>query len=82
MAEALSFPDPSLFVHDYGGARRERLSPRQLAEVWADARAPEAAWNLYLHVPYCKSICSFCNYTRLRVSSQRSLDDYVSFIAS
>ena len=25
--------------------------------------------NIYIHVPFCKSICSFCNYERLRPSN-------------
>ena len=32
--------------------------------------------HLYIHVPFCKSICSFCNYERLRPSSKEALHDY------
>ncbi len=35
---------------------------------------------MYLHVPFCKSICSFCNYKRLRVSSSEALTGYVDFL--
>ena len=48
----------------------------ELAEVWAQAAAESTATtinNLYVHVPFCKSICDFCNYERLRPSNPGAL---------
>lgn len=40
-----------------------------MAKLWAASPRREDAWNhVYIHVPFCKSICSFCNYDRLRPS--------------
>ena len=36
--------------------------------------------HLYVHVPFCKSICTFCNYERLRPSSKEALDQYTTDI--
>jgi coproporphyrinogen III oxidase-like Fe-S oxidoreductase len=36
--------------------------------------------HVYVHVPFCKSICSFCNYERLRPSSADELQCYVENI--
>ncbi len=33
---------------------------------------------VYLHVPFCKSICNFCNYDRLRPSSPALLKNWVA----
>ena len=80
---AMAFADPSELVYGFRGPRAHKRSPTELAQTWADAAASartDAVWNMYLHVPYCKSICSFCNYKRLRVSSTSALDEYVSFI--
>ena len=83
---SLAFPDPSGLIPAVAAEPAERVSPRQLAAAWADAVAradhDASAWNLYIHVPYCKSICSFCNYKRLRVSNRQNLDQYVDFMVN
>ena len=57
----------------YLGARRVPYTNAQVAELWAAQAtrtyAQPAANHLYVHVPFCKSICSFCNYDRLRPGS-------------
>ncbi|MCB9781235.1 MAG: radical SAM protein [Alphaproteobacteria bacterium] len=64
-------PDASWLA--YLGRHREILSLDDLAGLWRTAAAPpgdRAAINhVYVHVPFCKSICSFCNYERLRPRS-------------
>lgn len=51
---------------------------QEAAQMWAKAD-PQGSGrlqpqnNMYLHVPFCKSICSFCNYDRLRPSSPKML---------
>ena len=50
-----------------------------MAGLWRDAAARQMPGELspinhvYVHVPFCKSICSFCNYERLRPSSPQML---------
>lgn len=58
-----------------GGHPRTWSEP-ELAELWAEAAETsptEAVNNLYVHVPFCKSICSFCNYDRLKPSHPDAL---------
>jgi oxygen-independent coproporphyrinogen-3 oxidase len=53
----------------YVGRGRQRLTEDEVADLWklqAQRTGPDAANHIYVHVPFCKSICSFCNYTRLR----------------
>jgi coproporphyrinogen III oxidase-like Fe-S oxidoreductase len=81
----LGYPEPSTLVHRLNETRSRRVAPSELLPHWRNAAAKasdEAAWNMYVHVPYCKSICSFCNYKRLIVSSREALDEYVAFIES
>lgn len=81
----LAYVEPSMLIHELDALRAEPYTAADLVEVWRGAvkLAPAgAAWNMYVHVPYCKSICSFCNYKRLRVSSREALDRYVRFIVS
>jgi coproporphyrinogen III oxidase-like Fe-S oxidoreductase len=57
------------------GAPRQ-WSEAEWAALWAKAAArqsPDAHNNVYLHVPLCKSICSFCNYERLRAESPEAI---------
>ena len=60
------------------------FSKQELARLWEQGKQVIAQFDneasfinhLYIHVPFCKSICSFCNYERLRPSSKDALDDY------
>ena len=50
------------------------VTEQEVANLWSDAIANppvegETRNNIYIHVPFCKSICSFCNYERLRPSN-------------
>lgn len=81
----LRYVEPSMLIHELDALRAEPLAAPDLVETWrgaAKSSRAEAAWNMYVHVPYCKSICSFCNYKRLRVSSRDALDRYVRFVVS
>ena len=51
------------------GRRRYQWRAADVAEMWSRTpRLPDALNHLYVHVPFCKSICHFCNYERLRPS--------------
>ena len=59
------------------------FSKQKLASLWEQGKEVISKFNetafinhVYIHVPFCKSICSFCNYERLRPSSKEALDDY------
>ncbi|MGC6492112.1 MAG: radical SAM protein [Myxococcota bacterium] len=50
-------------------------------DIWQKAanaanRRRDAINHVYIHVPFCKSICSFCNYDRLRPSEAGLLKQY------
>ncbi len=53
----------------------------QLVEKWREAanatdRRKDAINHVYIHVPFCKSICNFCNYERLRPSDPALLEQF------
>jgi coproporphyrinogen III oxidase-like Fe-S oxidoreductase len=55
----------------------------QVAELWARGVGTRSAAReplncVYVHVPFCKSICSFCNYDRLRPSSPELLKTWLA----
>jgi coproporphyrinogen III oxidase-like Fe-S oxidoreductase len=55
----------------------------EVAALWQGAldrpaSAMEPLNCVYLHVPFCKSICSFCNYDRLRPSSPSLLKTWLA----
>jgi len=60
-------PDASWLA--YLGRAKRTWQADEVAALWAASPRREDAWNhVYIHVPFCKSICSFCNYDRLRPS--------------
>ena len=62
-------------IANFRATKRSWTEP-QMADIWARAAAsagPDTLNFLYVHVPFCKSICDFCNYERLRPSSPSAL---------
>ncbi len=54
-------------------------SEAEMAGLWksaAEASGGRSANHLYVHVPFCKSICAFCNYDRLKPSSADGLREW------
>jgi len=72
--------DASQFAYIRGP--EERFSEQAVARMWREANtdgvpgALPARSHVYVHVPFCKSICTFCNYERLRASSPGLLADW------
>ena len=71
-ADVSRLPDASRLAYLRGP--EQVVTEKEVAEMWAAAvEFPpvdvETRNNIYIHVPFCKSICSFCNYERLRPSN-------------
>jgi len=78
--EVSALPDASRLGYLQGPV--QHFSEEEFAEIWArlvadPARPEEAQHSVYIHVPFCKSICSFCNYERLRPSEPGLLDAWL-----
>ncbi len=74
--ERAKIGDASRLAYLHGGD--QVWSEEEVAQMWDDAvRNPisdaEPLNCVYIHVPFCKSICSFCNYDRLQPSSPKLL---------
>jgi len=57
----------------FEGEGRGSMTEAAVADLWRRAPARTGGRSprnhVYVHVPFCKSLCSFCNYERLRPSS-------------
>ncbi|MBO6937743.1 MAG: radical SAM protein [Deltaproteobacteria bacterium] len=78
-AELSGLPDASRLAYLHGPARR--WTGDEVSEMWARAIGEPASDvptlnNVYLHVPFCKSVCSFCNYERIKPSAPGLLEAY------
>lgn len=65
----------------YLNGPRTRLTEEDIVARWRKAahasnRRRDAINHVYIHVPFCKSICNFCNYERLRPSRPALLEEY------
>jgi coproporphyrinogen III oxidase-like Fe-S oxidoreductase len=79
-ASVSRLPDASRLAHLRGS--EVVVSEEQIRDLWVEAMAApvfegEASNNIYIHVPFCKSICNFCNYERLRPSNPRLLEAWL-----
>ena len=75
-----SLIDASRFAYLRG--EEEYWTEKEVAKLWQEAlnnpiSPSDPMNNLYVHVPFCKSICTFCNYERLRPSTTDLLKDYM-----
>ena len=82
-AELSELIDASRFAYLRGTSKV--WTEEEIADVWRTALAnpiseTESHNNCYVHVPFCKSICTFCNYERLRPSSTELLEQYMNRI--
>ena len=73
-------PDASRLAYLHGPERT--WTEAEVAGLWRQASGAldgvrQPLNHLYVHVPFCKSICSFCNYERLRPSRPERLRAYV-----
>ena len=65
--------DASQFAYMRG--QEQSFSEAQVRDMWAAAATHsmpgtlEPRNHVYIHVPFCKSICAFCNYERLKPSN-------------
>ena len=59
------------------------LSPSQWTHYIADINLP-FDWTLpiafYIHIPFCKQLCSFCEYTKMRLPNENDQLRYVENI--
>ncbi|HCH62231.1 MAG: hypothetical protein CL927_11875 [Deltaproteobacteria bacterium] len=67
----------------YIRGRQKRWTEPELADLWTSAvqdthNRGSGSNHLYVHVPFCKSICSFCNYDRLKPSTPHALKDWLT----
>lgn len=65
----------------YPTAPHFALLEPQLAGEWMAALAPDAKLSLYLHVPYCTSICTYCGCHTKAVRKSAPLDAYAATLA-
>ena len=75
-----SLIDASRFAYLRG--EEKYWTEEEVADIWKDAlenpiSPTETMNNLYVHVPFCKSICTFCNYERLKPSTTDLLKEYM-----
>ena len=79
-ADVSRLPDASRLAYLRGPSHT--ITEIQVRDVWEEAIANpvhemEPYNNIYIHVPFCKSICNFCNYERLRPSSPDLLEAWL-----
>jgi oxygen-independent coproporphyrinogen-3 oxidase len=67
------------YAYPHKTAYRELLPPRLLAEVWRDEGRD--ALSLYLHVPFCRIRCGFCNLFTTADGAEGLVGRYLATLA-
>jgi coproporphyrinogen III oxidase-like Fe-S oxidoreductase len=80
-AEVETLDDASRLAYVHGPPRR--FTNEEARDLWRDALARPVTSaptrnQVYVHVPFCKSLCSFCNYERLKPSSPDLLEAWLA----
>lgn len=51
-----------------------------LSHVRHSLKSEDSAWSLYLHVPFCESLCTFCGCNNIITKNHRLEDPYVDHL--
>lgn len=51
-----------------------------LCDVRQTLKRPESTWSLYIHLPFCESLCTYCGCTVSITSDHSREQDYLSLI--
>ena len=66
-----AFPPPLLNKHE---------PPETAAELFARPSVEPGKYSLYLHIPFCKTLCSFCYYTVLPGRGIEQSETYIDYL--
>ena len=61
------------------------LHPEDWAKYRVDGPLPfdkEKRLSFYIHIPFCKQLCSFCEYTRMLVPDEAQQETYLRVVAN
>jgi oxygen-independent coproporphyrinogen-3 oxidase len=64
----MAFDNIKIYIKKYIKSGYPYYNPRKL--------------NIYIHIPYCNRICTYCHCRRIQLSSHKELLEYVDFIIS
>ena len=70
-------------VNDHRFNTSYPLSPQQWQEYKVDGRlsfAEEKDYSWYIHIPFCKSLCKFCEYTRFKAMDTETEKRYLQTV--
>jgi len=51
-----------------------------LTELKAAARGKSSSWSLYIHIPYCETLCTFCGCNTSITKDHKREEPYVRLI--
>lgn len=74
-----SHADSSGLVSNYFRKNKKMITETELFKLLENP-AKEKEGVIYVHVPYCDKICSFCNLNRKKLDND--LEDYTNFLVS
>ncbi len=66
-----AFPPPLLNTH---------VPPESVQELFSRPSVEPGKYSLYLHIPFCKTLCSFCYYTVLPGRGIEQSEQYIDYL--
>ena len=69
-----SYPPAPLFSHDFDAADYKE------AILTREANAPSGDFSLYVHLPFCDTLCYFCGCTTFVTKNHEHIDQYVRYL--
>ena len=51
-----------------------------LAELRKAARDPECSWAIYIHIPFCESLCTFCGCNNVITTDHGREEPYIAMV--
>lgn len=81
LAERYAAPVPRYTSYPTAPHFSEEVGPREAA-AWISSLAPDTALSLYVHIPFCRSLCWYCGCATTVVNTPQPVAAYMTSLNS
>src|ERR1700738_4351325 len=73
-------PGPRYTSYPTAPVWNDSFGPDDLERVHEEAERARSPISLYMHIPFCESLCLFCDYTEIRQKTTRAAPPYLEVL--
>lgn len=74
------FPSPFFWADKIGKDKINLLYKEYFSSNYYNLLDSNNKLNLYIHIPFCNKICSYCNCFKKQITKKDEIDEYINYI--